>query len=366
MSNLVYYVPGSFTGLEHYPDARLWLAIFKIFTDNVSFVDRSGIIKSPIRTSVSDIVKLPNPDATFNLSFDECAVARAEEIYQQHLKHGVPIRVHWSGGIDSSTALMSFIELLGMSKAKEVVEVVMTSNGILENPHVWERVVRKENFKLIHTMTFSESWSGEEIMVNGEAGDQVHGVDIYRFLRKLFGPNSLTMKWTRDLIVRHITVKLAPSYSTNEIEHLADIFINKVQQAPINIDTLGDFWWWLNFSCKWNSVVYRLVAKSPHPVNEDYIKEYFFPFFASEKFQLWSMYKREEKHKGDWESYKWKAKEFVARVSGCPEYMFKHRQGSLYTVLAHTSKNEAIDDNYNFYKNIDPEFWYEPNNSFKV
>jgi len=365
MKNLIYYVPGRFSKLENLPDVKIWLSIFKIFADNVSFVDRTGAISAPIRTATPNSNRMPAFDPTFNLGFDECAVDRAQEIYNKHLEFGVPIRLGWSGGTDSSAALMAFVELLGMEKTKQAVEITMTSSSIVENPYIWDRIIRKENFKIVNSHEFSESWSGNEIMVNGESGDQVHGTDIYRALRRIYGKESMTMLWTRELILKHIEWK-ASNLNEHEREVLADIFIGHVMKAPMEITTLADFWWWLNFSCKWSSVFYRIVAKSPHSVDENYLNNYFFPFYASDKFQLWSMAKREEKHKGNWETYKWKAKEFVSKTSKSPELEFKHRQGSLYTVLTHTERFDAIDDEFNFYRTINPEDWYNPNNSFKV
>ena len=75
------------------------------------------------------------------------------------------------------------------------------------------------------------------------------------------------------------------------------------------------------------------------------------------------MYKREEKHKGDWNSYKWKAKEYVCSLVG-EEYAMKHRQGSLTVVMSHIPKYEAIDSDFNFINKIDTEYWYNPNNTF--
>jgi hypothetical protein len=365
MKKLIYYVPSVFNSISHLPDAKIFLSIFKIFNNNISFVDRSKVIVAPIHTETPEHIRLPDADPLFNMNFDECAIDRAQEIYNKHLEFGVPIKLSWSGGTDSTAALMAFIELLGIQKAKESMKIVMTSSGIVENPYVWEKIIRKENFKLIHTMNFTEKWNGEEIMVNGECGDQVHGTDIYRSLRIIYGKDSMNMPWTRELILKHIAWK-TNGLSTHDQEILTDIFISNVVKAPIEITTLADFWWWLNFSCKWGSVFYRMVAKSPQPVDNKFIDNYFFPFYASNNFQLWSMHKRDEKHKGNWETYKWKAKEFVCKTSGCDELYFKHRQGSLFTVLSHTKKYEAIDNEFNFYTSPNPEDWYNPNNSFKV
>jgi hypothetical protein len=361
MSQLLYYAPGRFQQLANdYPDVKIWLAIFKVFIDNVSFVDRSGIITPPIRTANAEWTRLPAPDSNFNLSFDQCAVNRAQEIYNQYLKLGARIKFSWSGGIDSTAGLMAFIELLGVARTREIMDIVMTQ---IENPYVWEQIVRRENFNIVNAMEFKEKWDGSEILVNGECGDQIHGTDIYRALRTRYGSKSLTIPWTRDLVLEHIKWK-AKDLTEKEYEILTDLFVFKVQQAPISIDSLADFWWWLNFSCKWGSVIYRIISKSPHSVDQAFLKQHFFSFYASDDFQQWAMLKREEKHQGDWETYKWRAKKFIVDVSGCKELNFKHRQGSLTQVLTHTARYDAIDSDFNFYKSINPEDWYNPNNSF--
>lgn len=363
MNSLIYYTPGRFKTLSHLPDVQVWLAMFSIFTDNISFVDRTNKITSPIRTSTALHNVMPEYQSSFNMSFSECAIDRANQIYLRHVTTGVPIRLAWSGGTDSTAALMAFIELLGIEKTKNAIEIVMTSNTITENPYIWDKIVRKENFKLIHAMNFTESWLGNEIIVNGEAGDQIHGVDIYRALRQWYGKDSMNISWTRTIIEQHVTIK-APTLTTDQIEFLADILIQHVQHAPMSIVTLGDFWWWINFSCKWSSVFYRSALTATIPINANYIENYYFPFYASNNFQHWSMNKFDEKHQGNWETYKWKAKEFICKTSGCDELYFKHRQGSLYTVLSHIEKSEAIDNDFKFYKNTNPEEWYNPSNSF--
>jgi hypothetical protein len=364
MSNLVYYSPTRFNSLSDRADVRLWLTLFKIFPTGISFVDRTGIIKVPIRTATPAQVSLPELSPNFNLSFSECAINRAKEIYAKHQKFGVPIRIQWSGGIDSSAALASFIELLGVEEAKRCLEIVMSSEGIVENPYMWENIIRKEGFKIKNTFQFTEQWDGSCIMVNGEGGDQVHGADLYRILVQQHGNQALTIPWTEELVVNFI--KFKSQANDTDSRALAQVLINQVKQAPIDIVTLADFCWWLNFTCKWAATFYRIVTKNNTTVTAEFIDNYFFPFYSGQEFQLWSMYKREEKHKGDWASYKWKAKDFVSNFLGNDCYQAKHRQASLARVLTHTTKAEAIDDEFKYYDTIDPEDWYNPDNSFKV
>jgi hypothetical protein len=364
MKSLIFYSPTRFNSLSDQEDVRIWLTLFKVFSSGISFVDRTGTIQLPIRTSTPAQVCLPAPNPAFNSSFDECAVKRAEEIYQKHLALGVPIRLQWSGGIDSTSALVAFIELLGVDRAKKSLEIVMTSDSIVENPFVWEELIRKENFKIINTLQFTEQWNGSAIMVNGEGGDQIHGVDLYRILIQQHGEHALTMLWTPDLISSFI--KFKAKVSDYDAERLAAVLIDQVKRAPIDINTMGDFWWWINFTCKWAATFYRIVTKSKHPIDAEFIDNYFFPFYASNDFQLWSMYKREEKHQGTWATYKWKAKDFVCDFLKNNDYQNKHRQSSLYLVMCHASRAEAIDNEFNYYNSIVPEEWYNPDNSFRI
>lgn len=364
MSKLIYYSPTRFSSLSNLSDVRVWLTLFKIFPTGISFVDRTGIIEIPIRTATPDQVSLPTPTPDFNLSFGECAVNRAREIYAKHLEFGVPIRIQWSGGIDSSAALVSFIELLGIEEAKRCLEIVMSSECIVENPYMWENLIRKEGFTIKNTLQFTEQWDGSCIMVNGEQGDQVQGTDLYRMLIQQLGENALTIPWTEELVVNFI--KFKARVDDADARALAQVLINQVQQAPIDIVTLADFWWWINFTCKWSATFYRIVTKSIPQVDNKFIDNYFFPFYGSNDFQLWSMYKREEKHKGNWATYKWKAKDFVCDFLENDYYQAKHRQGSLQKVLVHTTKAEAIDDEFKYYNTINPQDWYLPNNSFRI
>lgn len=359
MSNLIFYTPGVFQNLSHKKDVRIWLGFFNVFQTTISFIDRTSTIQIPVKTTTLKENLIPY-DSNFNLSFSECAIKTAEHIYSKHKQYSVPIKLHWSGGIDSSAALTSFINLLGMEEAKRTIQIVMSSNGIYENPYMW-KIIRKEGFEIINSFTFDDTYNQDYIAVNGEGGDQVHGTDVYRALIRKYGADIITRSWTESLIVDFVESR--SKLSSTESNILAQVLINQVKQSNLDIKSMGDFCWWLNFTCKWTSTFYRLLTKSVSPVNREIVNTHFFPFYSSPEFQLWSMYKREEKHKGTWNTYKWKAKEYVCELVG-PEYAIKHRQGSLSAVMSHIPKYEAMDSDFKFISKIDTEQWYNPNNSF--
>ncbi len=361
MSHLIYYTPGVFEKLSHKKDVRIWLGFFKAFQSTISFIDRTDIIQVPIKTKTLQEHLIPTND-NFNLSFRDCALKTAEKIYLKHKEYNVPIKMHWSGGIDSSAALTAFIELLGMQEAKRCLNIVMSSNGMYENPYMW-KIIRKEGFEITNSLLFDDTYTSDYIAVNGEGGDQIHGTDAYRVLIRKYGQHIIKEPWTNEIIKDYFRDR--SGLIESEADILSQILIDQVKKSNLDIKTVGDFFWWLNFTCKWSSTFYRLITKSSGFVDRQTINNHFFPFYSSQEFQLWSMYMRHEKHKGDWNTYKWKAKEYVCGLVG-EEYSLKHRQGSLTVVMSHIPRNEGLDSDFNLINKIDIDQWYNPNNSFGV
>ena len=370
MKSLIFQTPVKFKSLPS-SDVQLWLAMTRVMSDNVSFIDRTCSINAPIRMATHPLNALPNVESDFNMSFDDCVIDRAKQIYQKHLDLQVPIRLQWSGGIDSTSALMGFIDYLGMEETSKCLEVVMNHSSIMENPMVWEQVIRKENFKIINSSHFDALLDSKAIIVNGECGDQVQGSDMLRYLYINFGDAGFDMPWTEDLLLGFVKSRsnsallLTPGISDSDARKITDILATQAKNAPVEIDTMYRLLAWYNLSCKWNSTYYRVVTRVNHKLDANILANYYFPFFASDNFQRWSMTNNGEKHKGNWTTYKWKAKDYVCKILGNQEYQAKHRYGSLVHILAHTERCIAIDDEFNFYNSIVPEEWYSPNNSFK-
>lgn len=369
MKSLIFQTPVKFKTLDT-PDVKLWLSLTRVMSDNVSFIDRTGSIVNPIRTSTLPMNALPTMDDNFSMSFEDCVIDRVKQIYQQHLDLQIPIRLHWSGGIDSTSALLGFVDYLGAAEAKKCVEIVMNHSTIMENPMAWEQLVRKENFKIINSSHFSELLDKTAIMVNGEGGDQIQGSDMMRYVYTKFGPDGFDMPWSEDFILQFIKDRsnsnlLLPSgISDNDARKLTDILVNQIKSCPVELDTKFRLFGWINLSSKWCSTYYRLVTRTNYPLSDELLSAYYFPFFTSANFQQWSLANNGEKHRGNWSTYKWKAKDYVCKVLGNQLYQSKHRYGSLVHVLAHTDRYIAIDNEFNLYKTIDPEEWYNPSNSF--
>ena len=177
--------------------------------------------------------------------------------------------VFWSGGIDSTTVLVSLLKL----GAGPSLCIVMTEESIKEYPEFYNNYIHnKLNIRLIryeHAYKIPEpvdTYLTDGIVVTGEIGDQMFGSDMYL----TYGDSTkLLSPWKNEL-------KNSRAFEKYEQFALA---------CPVEIKTLKDFWWWFNYSVKYNSVVFRMLRTSHNFKLECNT----FHFFNTTAFNDWSM-----------------------------------------------------------------------------
>lgn len=343
-------------------DVRRWNTLFELINFNVTFIDRTGGIVMPIRSSFPEQLAMPTYDPNFGMTYEECCQARVREILAQQEAKDVPIRLLYSGGIDSSLILTSFIKELGLAETEKRVQIVLSVESIEENPWMWERVLRRSGFQMLNGEAHAGDWNRDRILVGGEFNDQVLGSDLYKDVVRWRGDSILDQPWTEDLMTEYYLRKLSPA----DAEMWTRMFSAHLRRAPCSVETVADWWWWINFSCKWNSVYFRILmyARDHANITADYLNNYYYQFFGDENFQKWSMVNRTDKIKGSWHTYKWKARELVADFCG-QEYVQKMKRGSLWRLLGYKRGAELIDDQYSYVMDVNAADWYQPNNSFR-
>jgi len=363
MTTLYAYNPAR-VQLQSTPDVVRWKNINRIINDNISFIDRTGFIKLPVDAGVPASMHLPKYDSSFNLSYTECCQLQVQRILKQQEALDKPIRLMYSGGIDSSMVLLSFINELGVEQLGTRLEIAMSSLSIDENPAMWEKVLRRSDIKLINSLEFNQGVCNDYILVGGEFNDQLFGSAMIKSLLKwkpaseLLAPRSLSL-----LIEYFIWVGL----DQRESERWANLFYGLADRAGFEIYSTWDVFWWLNFTCKWTSVYFRFLIFSPaQELNEQYLNDNYIQFFGTTEFQQWSMNDRDHKHHGTWNSYKWYPRQLISQFLKDKSYLEKAKRGSLYHVVRGRKSNDAIDSNYNFVNlsTIDSSLIYNPNNSF--
>jgi hypothetical protein len=345
-------------------DFETWGSLFNAINYNISFIDRSHVIKMPIRTAVPPHLEIPTYDPNFSMNYEDCCQNRVLDIIKKQEELDVPIRLLYSGGIDSSMILVSFIKQLGMNEAEKRIHITMSMDGIEENPWMWDKFLRRSQFKILTSEKHGGDWGKDRILVGGEFNDQIMGSDVYREMVRLKGDSILEKPWSTDLIMEFFVDK---GLSMRDALVWSKIITDLLNRAPCPIDTVADWWWWINFSCKWLSVYFRILmyARNDGIIDHDYLQTYYHQFFGDENFQKWSMARKEPKHEGSWLAYKPIPKKLVSDFMQAPEYMQKVKRGSLWSILAYKKSVEVIDDTYGYHWDVNPLDWYNEDNSFR-
>lgn len=367
MKNLLIYNPIYFKGLENKEDFAAWRAMYGVtLAITAPYIDRTGVIQFPIKTDIPQENIMPEFDNNFNLSYSDCGMKQAEKIYNDAESKNLPIYIFWSGGIDSSMVLVSFIEFKGLDYARKRIKIVLTPESIIENPYMYYDFILPY-FDIISGEHIDSIMSKDKIIVTGELNDQLIGSDVMRDFISFKGTTDTFTSWKESEIERYF-------YQHKKMpEHHASIWANIlstcVRSAQCPVYDYWDFFWYITFSCKWMYVKHRLlVYADPKSVEYESYQEFDFyqrAFYDSVEFQQWSMNNPDKKHQNSWDSHKWFPRKLVSEFLKRPEYLKKLKNGSLWNLAVSKHRANAIDCDLNMYETIDTIQWYEENNSFK-
>ncbi len=211
----------------------------------------------------------------------------------------------YSGGIDS-TCVMSAI-LKNWPKAElNRSTILLNHNSIVENPIFFKKYLKNLNLANSLKSYGAQIRDSDSILVTGELGDQLFGSDLLATGCERLGESCLG----EDYHVAAPAIFALVVNSKLQAQKIFDHFAPIVNESPIPIKTTHDFFWWLNFSQKWQFVKYRPFHHSSWPLNARYGKN-IVHFFDTVDFQNWSLHNPDKKIKSTWATYKYIAKEYI-------------------------------------------------------
>jgi hypothetical protein len=152
-----------------------------------------------------------------------------------------------------------------------------------------------------------------------------------------------------------------------QTENYVAMLENVAAKAPVEIDTASKFFWWCNFTLKWQCVYFRILSLVS-PGNRMHVapEDNYFMFFSTKEFQLWSMNSSDDLIYDTIKTYKYKCKEYIYDFDGNEDYKLnKMKIGSLPKICMRKPMALAIDSNMNYYDALpDANVILNPNNSF--
>lgn len=350
------------------PDVSNWAEIYKVIGANVSPINRFGEHHFPYAFGIHQSSQLKF--ACQPKTYHECCLERAEEIVKYARKNEYSIGVLYSGGIDSTVILAALMQVVDSADLKNLVTVFMNQKSIQENPNFYYSSIRN-SFAIKSSETFGEVMNNHNfLMVDGEHNDQLFGTDLLSSMINIFGFDFLYQKCDRENVTKFFTQKGMSQYAAN---CWFSAILDSTCYCPVPIKTIYDFFWWYNFSFKWQSVFFRIALRSDDSLqgkqisNIEKLKHQH--FFSSDNFQNWSIFSMltpDKKILTDWASYKHAAKKFIYDFNKDEEY-FKNKLKfpSLANLFFNKKVPVGLTSDLIPIFSINKEDFYLPNNYFK-
>jgi hypothetical protein len=328
--SIVYYMPIYLKErARELNDEKLnnWNTLFSIVNYNACVLDRTGTFQAPFETT--SLYPIPEPKATAN--FGDLCVERAIEI----IKEGRPIYMMYSGGLDSTSMLVGFDEAIkaGFGDPEQLI-IATSPEAIPENPNAWwELIIPK--YKIINAANMlADVRLDKNRYVLGENADQLFGSD-----RVFEDPVLLRQAYNADTLRAFIESKVSRETAA---AWLHDSFSKLVKKCPLKITMMRDFFWWVNFTCKWQSVTLRTLSftnvfENDARVSLDDIAQ-FATFFNTVPFQQLSINGSLDKWGPNPTAYTYKqaARDLILKYHpswAAPYVNQKAKVGSLYNVI---------------------------------
>jgi hypothetical protein len=214
-------------------------------------------------------------------SFDKVALDAAGKIANSTDRK---IAVTWSGGIDSTAALVALLQTVPMSR----LTIVCNQNSIDEFPNFYYEVIEKNIETITHNNWFEKALSF--FNVSGDAGDTVWGaLDNSFWSGQSQNFNSPWQGWLNQDIIDIDFVEEFCSWSGTKINTVLDLRV------------------WFYLCCKWQDKAMRFYFNRPGLTLNTAV-----PFYnLDNSFQNWTMNNLESIIGPQWTDYKIPAKKFI-------------------------------------------------------
>lgn len=338
---VIYYMPVFLKAQalsENNKDLKHFCEIFKVVSPNACIIDRTNSLNVPFDYEI--LYPIPNRPESISYTFGEVCIERAKHILETNNK----ICLLYSGGLDSTVVLLSFYLAIkeGIGSFDQI-EIGSSPYSIIENPVLWHKFILP-NFKvdsINNTLNrMGQINEHDTRYVMGENADQLFGSDILLSNFHLF-----TVPLTKDNILKFLKDR---KISQDAFSYLMDSLWELYIQCPRKLSTMADLIWWLNFSCKWQSVSLRTLCFTNflNLGSSVSILDKFETFFNTPKFQILSLYTDLAKWGEIPTNYNYKlaSRDFIGLIPELSSYKDnKIKVPSLYRVLTSESyKHNAL------------------------
>lgn len=316
-----------------------------------------------LEPTIYPLPALPASPITFEQAADEFGSNIAQE-----LDRGQQVYIMWSGGIDSTAVAVSVLKYLKPTAADNL-HVVLSEFSKHENPMFYHKFLSALDQIDVREFDPAKLNLHNSIILDGEGGDQIFGSSAANDVFSRY-PDHTTKPWKTNIdFLRNYWYK-------DSVPHFWDWLVNlmnqTIDQGSAPVETLFDFFWWLNFNCKLDSILFRHTLRlSENIPNEQF--EYFANhvmrrFYASDKMQQWSMTAgADAKINQAKKTVKWAGRKYIYDFDNNEYYFREKRKEFSSEVLSKlNTKYFAVDRNYCRYSFRDRKVRQQIGNKFQI
>jgi hypothetical protein len=291
-------------------------------------IDRTGALPLPFSWQVFDSIPVTD-DSTSESDFGALCDARGDALVAEAVAADATIRHFWSGGIDSTSALIALMRAVERRRCPERLCVLLSMESVLEYPEFYLRFIDDRFAVEAVRPPMAQALQPGALSVTGEHGDQLFGSQLLApYVRR-----GVAHEPYRDLLPLVMLERLRNPLAARSVERYLQPVLDA---APAPIVSLFDALWWLNFSLKWQDVSLRMVGLSGGLARARFgaLRH----FFRTDAFQRWSIATTPGRPVRAWTDYKAPAKEYICAFTGDDRYFRqKIKEDSLRNVLGASS-----------------------------
>jgi len=238
------------------------------------------------------VTKTPYQYHAQEKSFGDICIATAEKISSMSNRN---IAISWSGGIDSTSALVALMQTVPHDR----LTVVCNNSSIEEFPSFYEQKI-KNRLQTISPVQLSQNYS-DFFTVTGDGGDTVWAVIDDSFWAK--HQINLHRPWT-DCVDRTIIDDL-------------DFIEEFCSWSGVKVSSWLELRAWFYLCCKWQDKCMRPYFLYQGVTNKDIVSFY----DIDSSFQHWTMNNLDRIIGNKWEDYKIPAKQFIYNYHADSDYL---------------------------------------------
>ena len=271
-------------------------------------IDRTGTLDQGFDYLPLDPIPIPTAKRQ---TFAELCELEAAEIIALATDRGMPIQVLWSGGIDSTAALIALMKVAEAQGCQDRIKILLSTASIHEYPEFYLTWIKDRYRTKPVSPPLSHFLKPDAITVTGEHGDQLFGIYL---LEPYVAGGSAQLDY-EDMLPYVLTEHLRFPKRADRVMRYVE---KQITEAPVPIKSLFDCLWWFGYSLKWQQVTLRLPVFRREQVQETYTVLHH--FFRSTRFQAWSLANPAGKSTVDWGQYKAPAKQYILDFTGDIDY----------------------------------------------